>query len=196
MDRSSYIPIASSVPILGKAQTITDCVRNNKKINFSYVYTRGMTPKKEKCHAQPTSLFFENKYFYAVMFDLKTNKYQLYRVDHIQKIYNIEDGKQLDYSDHFSLLDHRKQTFLTSSGRAVAIKIEYSGDDVEMILDYFPSAKVLKVLPNQHVVIELYSRIDGIVMWILSQGDKVKVLSPPLLVEKIKRSLFSAIEQY
>ena len=53
------------------------------------------------------------------------------------------------------------------------------------MLDRFPTAQLLKKdYTNNRFVVEIEVIGDGILMWLLSQGSRIKVLSPNSLKEK------------
>jgi len=63
-------------------------------------------------------------------------------------------------------------------------------------LDFFPRSRVVKYNEDGSVVIEAFAKVDGAVLWLLSQGEAVKVLAPQSLVERMKETLTNTRNQY
>ena len=78
--------------------------------------------------------------------------------------------------------------------RSLTITFEFSGT-VEAALDRFPNSKVIKKLADS-VVIEAETIDQGAMMWLLSQGKRVKVLSPDNFKAKIKQELKEMLQNY
>lgn len=62
------------------------------------------------------------------------------------------------------------------SGPLKTIKFEYSGQSIEAILDRIPGAEIVEHTEGRYVIkAECYG--DGILMWLRTQGDNVKILN-------------------
>lgn len=80
-------------------------------------------------------------------------------------------------------------------GRLQSIRFRYTGASVDAILDRLPTAKVLSQDGKVFIVeAEVYGK--GIVMWLLSQGDRVEVLAPESLRLAMKETLLRILEKY
>lgn len=80
-------------------------------------------------------------------------------------------------------------------GRLQSIRFRYTGASVDAILDRLPTAKVLSKDEEAFIVeAEVYGK--GIVMWLLSQGDRVDVLAPESLRLTMKETLLRILEKY
>lgn len=57
---------------------------------------------------------------------------------------------------------------------------------------------VVRAVPfeDESVVIEATAYDTGVIMWLLSQGKNVQVLSPPSFVEKIKQEIGTMQKRY
>ena len=66
---------------------------------------------------------------------------------------------------------------------------------MDAILDRLPTAKVLSKDEEAFIVeAEVYG--NGIVMWLLSRGDRVDVLAPESLRLTMKETLLRILEKY
>lgn len=80
-------------------------------------------------------------------------------------------------------------------GRLQNIRIKYTGTSVDAILDRLPTAKILSQ-ENGAFIIEAEVYGKGIVMWLLSQGERVEVLAPESLRLTVKETLLRILENY
>ena len=60
-------------------------------------------------------------------------------------------------------------------GKEQQIEFEFTGPSVQAILDRIPTAEIIKSDGNKHTIkAECYG--DGVLMWLRTQGDYVKML--------------------
>lgn len=70
------------------------------------------------------------------------------------------------------------------SGKLMKIKFEFRGSSIDAVLDKLPTARIIETLENKFIVeAEVYGK--GIIMWLLSQGKNIRVISPVELCEEI-----------
>lgn len=74
-------------------------------------------------------------------------------------------------------------------GNTIKIRFEFSGLSLQAILDRLPTAKVIEKNGNISTIEAVVNNGRGIIMYLLSQGAWVKVLSPESLVNDIKKEL-------
>ena len=91
--------------------------------------------------------------------------------------------------------EFRKRVQFMYPGRLQNIRIRYTGASVDAILDRLPTAKVLSQ-DHGAAIIEAEVYGNGIVMWLLSQGDRVEVLAPESLRLTMKETLLRILENY
>ena len=61
-------------------------------------------------------------------------------------------------------------------GELKRITFEYTGPSVEAILDRIPTAEIIKTEKNKYTIkAECYG--DGILMWLRSQGEYVRIIN-------------------
>jgi predicted DNA-binding transcriptional regulator YafY len=80
-------------------------------------------------------------------------------------------------------------------GKLQNIRFRYTGASVETVLDRLPTAKIQSQAENG-IIIEAEVYGNGILMWLLSQGDRVEVLAPQKLRQEMKETLLRMLEQY
>ena len=80
-------------------------------------------------------------------------------------------------------------------GELVHFTFEFTGHSIDAVLDKFPLSKIIEQDGNWYKV-ESIAYEQGLLMWILSQGEWIKVLSPDDLVQKIKEKLNKVVNLY
>ena len=128
---------------------------------------------------------FRHKYEYPAIF----------RVDRIESYHLRPEKFSLPYADRFQEGEFRKRVQFMYPGRLQTIRFRYTGQSVDAVLDRLPTAKVESQSEDGCVLsAEVYG--NGIVMWLLSQGDRVEVLSPKKLRAEMQETLTRMLAQY
>lgn len=167
---------------------IINAISNKQSIKIDYFK---IDRTRVTRHLKPISITFSEFYFYLIAFD-KNENIKFYRIDRINsvKIRDIHtDLLQIDISNI------KKRTPFMYSGELMTIKFEYTGISVQSILDKLETATVLSKDDDKYVI-ECQAYGNGIKMYLLSQGAKIKVLSPEYFVEEIKQELENMRELY
>ena len=88
---------------------------------------------------------------------------------------NLKQKFNIPYRNRFSDGEFRKRVQFMYAGELKHIKFEFNGPSVEAILDRIPTAEIIKSEGNKHTIkAECYG--DGVLMWLKTQGDYVKML--------------------
>lgn len=153
---------------------------------------------------EPVSILFSEYYFYLNAYITKENdgkytrKYDypaIFRIDRIADYKMMEQTFSLPYASRFQEGEFRKRVQFMYPGRLQSIRLRYTGSSVEAILDRLPTAKIVSQDANGYLIeAEVYG--NGIVMWLLSQGNLVEVLAPQTLREEMLRVLTAMLERY
>ena len=193
--RGSYTPLSQPKLLLSRLAEVAAYIANHRRLTFTYLSSQATEPTPLIHHAQPVALFFEVHYFYVAMLSQTRGGYWLYRLDRIGEIKAVSEGDKLDYATRFSLQDHRRQTYLLDSGDLMQIQFVYRYYP-QTALDQFPGSRVIRHNADGSVVIEAFARLDGALLWLLSQGAALKVISPPSLIKRMREELMAALYQY
>ena len=81
-------------------------------------------------------------------------------------------------------------------GDLVRITFEFSGLSLQSVLDRLPNARVIDKNGDKSIVTAEVNYGRGLIMYLLSQGSWIKVLSPELLIDDIKAEINKMSEQY
>jgi predicted DNA-binding transcriptional regulator YafY len=92
-----------------------------------------------------------------------------------------------DYETEFNAADYSSKMFNMFSGEFGKVKLLCELDMREQIVDRFGKKAPLTAVNADHFETEIEAAIsDGFVSWVMQFGDKIKVVEPTFLAEKIK----------
>ncbi len=172
---------------------LADVISEKHEISIEY-HKADRTRKTYRL--RPVSLMFADSYFYMIAFEAGDEAIPKYfRVDRVTEIIqHHERFTSKDAPDFDEGLLRRRSLFMWP-GKLRTIRFEYTGISYQAALDKLPSAKIVDKCPGGYIIeAEVYG--DGIMMWLLSQGEWVRVISPPDFVEEYKRKLKAMLKKY
>jgi len=150
----------------------------------------------------PIHTFFDNYYFFLIGFDKESNEYRTFRIDWIENIKKTDVKIQVEYNKRHDHGQEQQYNAYGYMGPKMRIQFEYYGY-VGYVKDRFPSCTIIKKLNKKNkfpfsvnlLEIEVnYSA--GVKLWLLSQSTILKVVSPDILVEDIKKTLHDSYQLY
>ena len=173
-ERHNYIPPRHDRPLIHLIWELSCHISNQEIIEFDY--TR---QDKKVVHrtVKPLTIMFSEYYFYLIAWFANDSKDfpAIFRVDRITDIKNLKQKFNIPYRNSFSDGEFRKRVQFMYAGELKHIKFEFNGPSVEAILDRIPTAEIIKSEGNKHTIkAECYG--DGVLMWLKTQGDYVKML--------------------
>ena len=169
-------------------------------------YTKADAPKESiKRIVEPVAILFSEYYFYLNAYidvmDEKgkyVHKYDypaIFRLDRILDYKLLGEKFQIPYANRFEEGEFRKRIQFMYAGKLMKIRLKYYGPNPEPVLDRLPTAKVLEQKESESVIeAEVYGK--GIVMWLLSQGNRIEVLKPDSLRHEMKQTLLEMLDRY
>jgi len=194
MPKHSYFPLATSKPLLGVMQQVIEAIVTHAELVFAYSSSRPSEARGQEHTAQPETLYFDQFYFYVVMHEAAG--YRVFRLDRIDQIIKTQPGDWRLSAEHFSLQELRQHTYLQAIGPAVTFQFKAWGIWDTTILDRFPQSHIVRTEPDGALLVEATAKEVGAMMWLLSQGDKVQLLSPPSWVAKLKATAKAMLARY
>lgn len=165
---------------------ISKAIEEQRVITITY-YKMNHSEVRRKI--KPTAIMFSEYYFYLIAYRADDPNFKpiYYRIDRISAIVENREKFSLAPEYNFDEGDLREKNQFMFPGENVRICFEFSGLSLQAILDRLPTARVIEKKDNGINVIEAeVNNGRGILMYLLSQGAWVKVISPPSLVEDIK----------
>ena len=164
---------------------IGQAIKNCQWIEVDYfrIYDKSIVKRKLK----PVAIMFSEYYFYMAAFiddenvrknfDVIDDSYPtIYRIDRIKNCKVLNEKFHIPYSSRFEEGEFRKRIQFMYGGKLQKIKFEYSGLDIDAILDRLPTAQIISENNGVYTVsAEVFGK--GIDMWLRSQGDMVKLIT-------------------
>lgn len=174
-ERFHYIPPRHGKPIIDLIWKLNGHIFNKEIIEFDYIRKDGVASHRA---VKPLSVMFSDYYFYLIawMADDSKDFPTVFRVDRMTEVKATGEKFKIPYKDRFEEGEFRKRVQFMYSGPLKTIRFEYTGQSIEAILDRIPGAEILEQSNGKYVLkAECYG--DGILMWLRTQGDYVKILN-------------------
>ena len=160
---------------------IGQAIRECRYIEVDYLRTKDKSVVRRKL--KPAAIMFSEYYFYLTAFiddkeirenfDVINDSFPtIYRMDRIRNLNILDERFHTPYRDRFEEGEFRKRIQFMYGGRLQKIKFQYSGPDIDAILDRLPTAIILD---EQDGVYTLSAEVfgKGIDMWLRSHRDFV-----------------------
>lgn len=180
----NFVPLSHNKMLLDKIWDISEIIRAREGVEITYIKANSEIVTRT---IKPVSIIFSEYYFYLIAYleDKRFKNPTIFRIDRIDKYKRTGRKFYITYSNRFEEGEFRKRIQFMYQGELIKLKFEFYGADLASILDRLPTAKII-TKANGRVLIQAEVFGKGIIMWLLSQGENVKVISPKKLVEDIK----------
>ncbi len=194
-EKYHYVQPRHSTAVLKKLWKLGEHIKNRDYLEIKY-YRQGETKSQAVSRiVEPIAVIFSEYYFYLLTYTVirtetgallrKEDYPKAFRLDRITKIRATGEQFHTSYATRFEEGVFRKRVQFMYAGELMHLKLRYTGKNVEAILDRLPTAKIVSESNGVYTVsADVYGK--GILMWLLSQGDMVEVLEPPVLREQMK----------
>ena len=181
--------------VIDNVWKIVQAIEEKRTISITY-YKMNRDEVKHKI--KPVSVLFSEYYFYLIAYKADDMSYKpiYFRIDRISSITEHREKFELEKKYDFDEGNLREKNQFMFPGDTVKIRFEFSGLSLQAILDRLPTAKVVEKNGNTSIIEAEVNHGRGIIMYLLSQGSWVKVLSPQSLADEIKEELNKMISYY
>ncbi len=203
-EKFHYIPASNSSRINNRIWEMGWEINAQNLLELTY-QKAGDTGECIKSIVEPLAIVFSDFYFYLIANKTEKNergRYEkiyeypaVYRIDRIVDYSEIGEKFRINYSNRFEEGEFRKRIQFMYQGELLRIRFKYTGYNTEAILDRLPTAKIISK-DNGCVLIEAEVYGKGILMWLLSQGSHVEVVSPLSLRNEMKKRLEQMLSLY
>lgn len=180
-----YIELQHKTRFIDMMWEIGQAIRECRYIEIDYFRLKDKSVVKRK--VKPVAIMFSEYYFYLTAFiddkdearkdfDIINDLFPtIYRIDRIKRLTVLGEKFHIPYSSRFEEGEFRKRIQFMYGGRLQRIKFEYSGLDVDAVLDRLPTAKIISESEGVYTITaEVFGK--GVDMWLRSQGENVKLL--------------------
>lgn len=154
---------------------------------------------------EPMAVLFSEYYFYLNAFIVEKeaggawkHKYSypaIFRIDRIKTYRKTGEKFHVSYADRFEEGEFRKRIQFMYAGELMRIQLKFYGENPEPVLDRLPTARIIGQKDHEYTIsAEVYGK--GIVMWLLSQGNKIEVIYPESLRQEMKQKAEEILKLY
>ncbi|MFZ2257121.1 MAG: WYL domain-containing protein [Clostridiaceae bacterium] len=190
----NYVEPSHKTPILDSLLEISKAIKAQRIIQITYVKTNGDQVERI---LEPLGIIFSEYYFYLAgnIKDFDKQKYfqiqgdenpTMYRVDRIKAVELLDQRYMIQESQRFKEGEYRKRIQFMYGGALNHIKLLVKDFALEAVCDKLATANVTKSdQAGYENIVEAELFGDGILMWLMGQGDGVKLIAPENLVKKL-----------
>ena len=183
--------------------TIHNAISGNRKIRFQYFQ---WNVKKEMelrhggayYHISPWGLSWDAENYYLIGYDSEAGKIKHYRVDKMLRL-QMSDEKR-EGKEHFKKLDmadYAKKSFGMFGGREEKVKLLVKNTLAGVIIDRFGKDIMLIPADEEHFTVNVDVHVSKQFFgWIISLGERVKILGPEEVVAQMKEEIQRLTRQY
>lgn len=160
---------------------IGQAIRECKFIEIDYFRMKDRSIVQRRL--KPVAIMFSEYYFYLTAFiddeeiqkdfDVINDAFPtIYRIDRIRTLAVMDEKFHIPYMDRFEEGEFRKRVQFMYGGTLRKVKFNFSGTDIESVLDRLPTAQIIS---EENDVYTLQAEVFGIGidMWLRSQGDYI-----------------------
>ena len=175
---------------------ISRAVTEKKKIRFEYV-NRVLSPdrtiekQKREMLISPYALTWQDDHYYVIGNYEKYDNLIHLRLDRMYKG-EITDMPQRhfsevsEYTDYFDTPDYTAKLFGMHGGEIYDIELKCSKKITEQVADRFGEDIFIKKVTDEDFCFTVRAALsDALVSWVISYGDRVKVLEPQILRDMV-----------
>ena len=183
--------------------TIHEAINADRQIRFKYFkwdLQKKMKLRKEGdwFRVSPWHLIWDNEYYYLIAYDNENNKIKHYRVDKMLKISLVDEQREgKEQYKKFDIARYTRGLFGMFGGEETKVTLEVHNSMVSVIIDRFGKDIYITPVDEDHfrtnVNVSVSSQFLG---WIMSLGDKVRIVGPDEVVEQMKAEISRLMGQY
>lgn len=183
--------------VLYSVSEISAAIENGRKVSFRYFnydknHKKVYRHKGGKYIVNPLATIYDNNYYYLIVYDGRHNDVVHYRLDRMDGVEMLEAKADRYTGDEQDLQKHKKTLFGMYQGKAEEVEFEIASDIVDRLFDTFGDE--IRFVDNGDGKLKFKAEVQispTFVVWCLSFGDKLKVIAP----EEVKERLSSYTEQ-
>lgn len=180
-EKYHFQPLNHEKPILKNIWDLNQYILKKEAIQIEFTRFNGQVSKRI---VYPLSIVFSEFYFYLVakIENSKFDNHTFFRIDKLDKIQMI--NKKYTVDERFEDGHFKKRIMFMHGGDLMKIKFRYTGQFIEHIIDRFPILEVKNIDEDIYEFdVEVYGK--GCLMWFLSQGERIEIISPQSLREEL-----------
>ena len=180
---------------------IQTAIAENKQISFKYF---DLNLKKEKVYRKDGNLYFEtpvaltwdDENYYMITYKAKYDSFTHYRVDKTEGI-EITDKERVMPEEEFDLSSYAKSVFGMFGGEETSVSVRFENSLVGVVYDRFGADVPIIPDGDNHFVTKINVAVSPhFLTWIMSFGNRAKIISPDSVVSQIEALAKEIYENY
>lgn len=187
-----FEPVAHGKTILNLMWDIGQCIIKKEIIEINFTKANN----EDGCRTiYPLAIVFSEFYFYLVaqIEEYKDKSPAFFRLDRINKFKRLD--KHFKETKRFEDGELKKRVLFMYGGELINLKFKYKGQSIEAIMDRFPTAEIIEKENDNYLIhAEVYGK--GCLMWLLSQGENIELISPKELRKEIVEKICNMKQIY
>lgn len=190
-EQSNYLPLTSATELLKPLWDFSLYIVRSQAVDITYTKQRG---EKVTRTIVPKAIIFSDYYFYVVSYNPKYDNDLFYRLDRIKEWYPSDEKIKIEHKDRYKDGELRQKIQYMTPGTPKKIRFEFTGI-LEAALDRFPMSKVIEN-DGKKALLEVETIDQGAKMWLLSQGQRVKIVSPADFKNEMQAEIKAMLDNY
>lgn len=181
---------------------IHQAIAQDRQIAFKYFeYTLEKTKRYrhngENYCASPYALSWDNENYYMIAYYPKYKSISNFRVDKMESIEMLEEKRFMLPNKTFDLAEYSKKVFNMFGGDEEKVKLKFDNSLIGVVLDRFGTDVTIRRADENSFLIVVDAFVSPTLLgWLFEFGDKVKVMAPESLVEKLHEKINESLSQY
>lgn len=182
---------------------IHEAIKNKKKIDFkyySYDVDKNFKPRRNGAiySVVPFALSWADENYYLIGYYDRYDDVSNFRVDRMDQVcVSKEDVEVLPAYENFDVIDYTNKMFGMFGGNLERVKIKFSHEMVNPVIDKFGKDITIYDKDNCHFCVSLDLAITNTFFsWMVIFGDKAEIMSPEFVREDYKAYLMGICSKY
>ena len=182
---------------------IHNAISENRKICFQYFQwnvKKEMELRRDGAwyHISPWGLSWDDENYYLVGYDPDAGEIRHYRVDkmlHIRMSDEPREGKE--YFRKLDMADYAKKSFGMFGGKEQTVKLLVDNSLAGVIIDRFGKEVMMIPADQENFTVNVTVMVSSVFLgWVFSLGERVKILGPEEVAEKMREEGERLVRQY
>ena len=193
----------SNESIYYSINAIEDGILSERKISFRYFDLdrsgeRRLRKDGERYVVNPVAMVFANDNYYLVCYHDKHKNTASYRIDRMLDVRVTEEPiNESARPKSLKISEHRKQAFSMFGGETATVRFEADVSLLDVIYDKFGEKTVITSRGDNMIEFTATVQLSPVFFgWCCTFGDKLKIVSPKTVVEKMKDQFQVLVNTY
>lgn len=182
-------------------------IMNKQKVKFVYK-RRNIDVENKKSYTEktftvsPYALIWKEDHYYLVCNNQKYDNIMNLRVDRMKKVQLLDEPSRpvcevSEYKNTFDVADYSQKMFDMFSGETAKMRIVVNLELREEIMDRFGARVPMLAYDSKHFETTIDVAVsEGLISWLMSFGNKIKVLEPQSIANAVQNRAKEILEAY